>query len=69
MEINVPAFFLNLATPASACPLCSALYRNEEQIRKKFERTYPEKSRVLVHYMGETRGMQRIEAIGEALYD
>ena len=69
MEINVPALFLNLATPASACPLCSALYRNEEQIRKKFERTYPEKSRVLVHYMGETRGMQRIEAIGEALYD
>jgi arsenite/tail-anchored protein-transporting ATPase len=69
MGINVPALFLNLATPVSECPLCSALYRNEEQIRKKFERTFPGKSQVLVHYMGETRGMQRIEALGEVLYN
>jgi arsenite-transporting ATPase len=69
MGINVPALFLNLATPASECPLCSALYRNEEQIRKKFERTFPGKSQVLVRYMGETRGMKQIEVLGEALYD
>jgi arsenite-transporting ATPase len=69
MEINVPALFLNLATPASECPLCSALYRTEERIRKKFAQTFPEKPRVLVHYMGETRGLQRIEALGETLYD
>jgi len=69
MGINVPALFLNLATPISECPLCAALYRNEEQIRKKFERTFPEKPQVLVHYMGETRGMQRIQALGEVLYN
>jgi len=69
MGINVPTLFLNLATPVSECPLCSALYRNEEQIRKKFERTFPGKSQVLVHYMGETRGMQRIEALGDEIYD
>jgi len=69
MGINVPALFLNLATPVSECPLCSALYRNEGQIRRKFERTFPGKSQVLVHYMGETRGMQRIEALGEVLYN
>jgi arsenite-transporting ATPase len=69
MGINVPALFLNLATPASECPLCSALYRNEEQIRKKFERTFPGKSQVLVRYMGETRGMQQIQALGDEIYD
>jgi arsenite-transporting ATPase len=69
MGINVPALFLNLATPVSECPLCSALNRNEEQIRKKFERTFPEKSQVLVHYMGETRGMLQIQALGEEIYD
>jgi arsenite-transporting ATPase len=69
MGINVPALFLNLATPASECPLCSALYRNEEQIRKKFERTFPGKSQVLVRYMGETRGMQQIQVLGDEIYD
>ncbi len=69
MAINVPALFLNLATPDSECPLCSALYRNEEQVREKFERTFPEKFQARVYYMGETRGMERIEALGEALYD
>jgi arsenite-transporting ATPase len=69
MGINVPAFFLNLATPDSECPLCTALYRNEGQVREKFERTFPGKSHVLVNYMGETRGMQRILALGEALYN
>ncbi|MDP2645004.1 MAG: ArsA family ATPase [Desulfobacterales bacterium] len=69
MGINVPALFLNLATPDSECPLCSARYRNEEQIREKFKHAFPEKPQVLVHYMGETRGMQRIQALGEALYD
>jgi len=69
MGINVPALFLNLATPDSECPLCSVLYRNEEQIRKKFERTFPEKSRVLVYYMGETSGMPGIEALGEEMYN
>ena len=69
MEINVPSLFLNLVTPISECPLCSALYRNEAQIRKKFERIYPKKSQVMVHYVGETRGMQRIQALGEMIYD
>jgi arsenite-transporting ATPase len=69
MEINVPALFLNLATSDSDCPLCAALYRNEEQVRKKYTQTFPEKPRVLVYYMGETRGLQRIEALGEALYN
>ena len=68
MGITVPALFLNLATPVSECPLCSTLNRNEEQIRKKFEQTFPEKSQALVHYMGETRGMLRIQALGEVLY-
>jgi len=69
MEINVPSLFLNLVTPISECPLCSALYRNEAQIKKKFEQTFPEKPQVVVHYMGETRGMQRIQALGEMIYD
>ena len=69
MGINVPALFLNLATPLSECSLCSALYRNEEQIREKFKHAFPEKPQALVHYMGETRGMQRIQALGEEIYD
>ncbi|MFH1156633.1 MAG: ArsA family ATPase [Pseudomonadota bacterium] len=69
LGIDVPVLFLNLATPISTCPLCSALSRNEGQLREKFGRTFPGKIQVLVHYMGETRGMNRMEALGKSLFD
>jgi arsenite/tail-anchored protein-transporting ATPase len=69
MGINVSALFLNLATPASECSFCSALHRNEEQIREKFKHAFPGKPQILVHYMGEARGMQRIQGLGEALFN
>ena len=68
MGVSVPILFLNLATPASECPLCSAHYLQESQIRGKFQETFPKKQQPLVYAQGELRGMQRLEELGEALY-
>jgi arsenite-transporting ATPase len=68
MRINVPMLFLNLATPAGECPLCSAFFRSETKVRGKFGRTFSEKPQTLVYDMGEPRGLQRLTELGEALY-
>jgi len=69
MAINVPLIILNLATPENECPLCSALYQRETQIRKRFKEAFPGKSQTLVYRQGEIRGLQQLIDLGEALYD
>lgn len=68
MGVSVPMLFLNLATPAGKCPLCSALYRRELQVKKKFQQTFSRKHRTLVYGQGEPRGLEQLGELGEALY-
>ena len=68
MEVAVPVLFLNLATPLSECPLCSALYQGESDLKDKFQQTFSGIHQTTVYRQGEPRGMDQLGELGEALY-
>lgn len=68
MGVNVPVLFLNLATPESECPLCSALHRRESQVKDKFQQTFSDKHQTLIYRQVEPRGLKRLGDLGQALY-
>ncbi len=68
MGVSVPVLFLNLATPQNKCPLCSALYRRESQVKEKFKQTFYSSHQTLIYRQGEPRGLQQLGILGEALY-
>jgi len=68
MGVNVPALFVNLATPLSMCPLCSALHQRESRLKDKFHQTFPGIHQTLVYRHGEPHGMGQLGELGEALY-
>ncbi len=69
MAVAVPVLFVNLATPASDCPLCMAVHRRESEVRRKFREAFPRKSHTLVYRQGEPRGMEALESLGQVLYE
>jgi arsenite-transporting ATPase len=68
MGVTMPVLFLNLATPASECPLCSALYRRESLVGDKFQQLFSSQHTVLVYRQGEPRGLQPLGELGQSLY-
>jgi anion-transporting ArsA/GET3 family ATPase len=68
LAIYVPAIFLNLATPAGECSVCSALHRQEDYIRYKFQQLFPDKQLPLIYRTGEPRGVPRLLELGQAMY-
>ena len=68
MEINVPMLFLNLATPESDCPLCSAQNLRELQVRGKFQCAFSGIHQTLVYRQNEPRGLKQLGNLGKALY-
>jgi len=68
MEVAVPLLFLNLATPLSECPLCSALNQGEFRVKDKFQQAFSGIHQTTVYRQGEPRGTERLGELGEALY-
>ncbi|MBI5788106.1 MAG: ArsA family ATPase [Candidatus Schekmanbacteria bacterium] len=68
MGVNLPGLFLNLATPANDCPLCSALFERETKIKKKFELSFPDKRQTLVYHQGYPIGLAPLRELGNVLY-
>jgi len=68
LRISVPGLFLNLVTPLSDCALCSALYRRESLVQKKFQQSLSGRNVTVVYRRGEIRGLRRLGELGEALY-
>ena len=68
MRIHVPVLFLNLATRAAECSLCSALYQRELLVRRKFQQTFPALHHTLIYRNGELRGLLRLNSLGRDLY-
>lgn len=68
MKVGASVLFLNLATPESDCPLCSALRRRESRVEEKVRDAFPATHRALVWRGGDLRGMERLDGLGRALY-
>jgi len=67
LRMPVGGLFLNLATPAGDCPLCTALSRRETRIKAKFQQTLTGQQAV-IYRKSEPRGLQRLGELGRALY-
>jgi arsenite-transporting ATPase len=68
LGVSVAGLFLNLATPPSDCVLCSALYRRESLVRRKFQQCLQGREMTVVYRWGEIRGFHRLAELGQALY-
>jgi arsenite-transporting ATPase len=67
LRLPVRGLFLNLATPAGDCPLCTALSRREARLKAKFQQTLTGQQTV-IYRQSEPRGLQRLGELGRALY-
>ncbi len=67
LGVAVPVLFLNLATPARNCPLCTALHRREALIKEKFRRSFAGRQTV-IYRQREPRGLQCLGELGRALF-
>jgi arsenite-transporting ATPase len=68
LSISVPGLFLNLVTPPSDCAWCSALYRRESRMRRKFEQCLRGREMTVVYRWGEIQGLRCLAELGQALY-
>jgi arsenite-transporting ATPase len=68
LGISVPGLFLNLVTPPSDCVWCSALYRRESRVRRKFQQCLQGREMTVVYRWGEIQGLRRLAELGQALY-
>ena len=68
LGIPVPVLFLNLATPAWDCSLCTALQRREAQIRDKFLQTFAGRHQTIIYRQSEPRGLKPLGELGQVLY-
>jgi len=68
LGIAVPILFVNMVTPVSSCPTCSALRRAEEQVLGRYEAVCAGRHVALVFRQEEPRGFERLRALGRALY-
>ncbi len=69
MGVSVEMLFLNQATPAAECPLCSALRRGEARVKEELQRRYSVTPQTLIYHLDEPRGLQRLGELGEVLYN
>ena len=68
MGADVPALFLNQATPESDCGMCMAVHRREARVRQQFEEELPHLLKAMVYYQPETTGRTALKLMGKRLY-
>ena len=68
LGVPVPVLFLNLATPAWDCPLCTALNHREALIQDKFQQTFPGRHQTVIYRQSEPRGLKRLGDLGQVLF-
>lgn len=68
LGVAVPVLFLNQATPARDCPLCTALNRREATVREKFQEILAGRQQAVIYRQSELRGLKRLGELGQILY-
>ena len=68
LGVATPIIFVNLVTPDSGCPTCSALHRAEKRVLGGYETERAGRHLALVYRQEELRGLERLRALGQELY-
>lgn len=68
LGIFIPALLINMVTPPSECPVCSALTTRESLIRDKFHRRYRFLEQLIVYRREEPYGLRELKILGQKLY-
>jgi arsenite-transporting ATPase len=68
LGVAVPTLLVNMVTRPSSCPVCSMLHRTEERVLEQYDAAFPDLHRAWVFYQKEPRGIDRLRALGQALY-
>jgi arsenite-transporting ATPase len=68
LGVAVPVLLVNMVTPPSVCPTCTALRRMEQPLLVRYEAAYAGRHVAQVFRQQEPRGLERLRALGWALY-
>jgi arsenite-transporting ATPase len=68
LGVAVPILFVNMVTPVSRCPTCSVLRREEDLVLGHYDAAFAGRHLALVFRQEEPRGLERLRALGRALY-
>lgn len=68
MGVAIPILFVNLVTPPSSCPTCSALSREEASLLRRYEGGVANQHCAVVFQQGDLRDLERLRVLGRALY-
>jgi arsenite-transporting ATPase len=66
--LAAPILFVNMVTPASACPTCSVLRLQENNVLGQYHAAFAGRHKALVFRQQEPHGLGRLQALGQALY-
>jgi arsenite-transporting ATPase len=69
LGVNAPVIFFNLVTPPSACAVCGERTREEEAVAAELDESVADSAHVRVYRQAEPRGLERLGALGDVLYD
>ena len=67
LGLAVPLLFVNMVTPASACPTCFVLRRQEDGVLGQYHATF-DRRQAQMSRQQEPRGLDRLQVLGRALY-
>lgn len=68
LGVAVPILLVNLVTPASSCPHCSASRRAQQPLLARYRAAHPQRHLAQVYRQKEPRAIKRLDALGQALY-
>jgi arsenite-transporting ATPase len=68
LGVAVPVLFVNLVTPPSSCPNCTAARRAQQALLLRYHATHAQCHLTQVFRQKEPRGIERLNALGQALY-
>ena len=68
LGLAAPILFVNMVTPASACPTCPVLRRQEEGVLGQYHAAFAGRHLAQVYRQQEPRRLDRLQALGRALY-
>jgi arsenite-transporting ATPase len=68
LGLAVPLLFVNMVAPASACPTCSVLRRQEDGVLGQYQAAFAGRHMAQVLRQPEPRGLDQLQALGRALY-